>query len=141
MPFPPSLSTTHYRWLAVLWTVGIVAACSIPAASLTPLGPALSADKAIHVGLFAGFGALWMRALVPLSEGGWGMFRQQALRVLVGGSFLAVGTEVYQHVLPLQRLGDPYDALANGAGLLGAVIGYGMLLRIRTQPDHTEPVN
>jgi len=141
MSFFSSLSTTRYRWLAILWTVGIVAACSIPAASLTPLGPALSADKAIHFGLFAGFGAVWMRALVPLTAGAWGAFRRQGLRVRVGGGLLAVGTEVYQHLLPLQRLGDPYDALANGAGLLGAVIGYGILLRARTASDQTEPVN
>lgn len=139
MSFFPFLSTRHYRWLAVLWTVGIVAACSIPAASLTPLGPALSADKTIHFGLFAVFGALWMRALDPPREGT--ALRQQALWVLGGGLFLAVGTEVYQHVLPLQRLGDPYDALANGAGLLVSVAGYRLLVRREQELDQAPEAN
>lgn len=128
MPFFPFLSTRHYRWLAALWTVGIVAACSIPAASLTPLGPALSADKVIHFGLFVVFGVLWMRALGPSPKEETAL-RRRALWVLGGGLLLAVGTEVYQHVLPLQRLGDPYDALANGAGLLVSVAGYHLLVR------------
>lgn len=120
-----ALSTTHYRWLAVLWTGGIIAACSIPAPSLSPIESALSADKAIHVGLFFVFGVLWMRALGPPSaEMSPSHLRRKGLWLLVWGGLFAVGTEVYQHLLPIQRMGDPYDALADGSGLLLAVVGY-----------------
>jgi hypothetical protein len=128
------LSTPQYRWLAVLWTGGIVAACSIPATSLSTLGPALSADKAIHFGLFAIFGLLWMRALGP--PGASPALRRRSLFLLGGGGLFAAGTEVYQHLMPLQRQGDPYDALANGAGLLAAVVAYALLVRSRAAPDH-----
>lgn len=133
MNFLVSLSTTQYRWLAVLWTLGIVAACTIPAASLSPIKPALSADKAIHFGLFAGFGVLWMRVLCPPGTGA--SLRRHALRLLGWGSLFAVGTEVYQHLLPIQRRGDPYDALADGVGLLVAVVGYALVVRSRAAAD------
>lgn len=133
----PFLSTVHYRWLAVLWTAGIVAACSIPAATLTPLGPALSADKVIHFGLFAAFGVLWMRVLCPPGEeAAPALRRRQVLRVLGGGTAFAVGTEVYQHLLPLQRVGDPYDALANGIGLFLSVVAYVVIV-----PDQASSAN
>lgn len=121
------LSTTQYRWLALLWTGGIVIACSIPAASLSPIKPALSADKVAHFGLFAVFGGLWMRVLCP--PGSAASLCRCSLRLLGWGSLFAVGTEVYQHLLPIQRRGDPYDALADGGGLLGAVAVYALLAR------------
>jgi hypothetical protein len=124
-----SLTTTQYRRLAVLWTLGIVAACSIPATSLSPIKPALSADKAIHFGLFAGFGLLWMRGLCP--PGACASLRRHSLRLLGWGSLFAVGTEVYQHLMPIQRRGDPYDALADGGGLLVAVGLYALVVRRR----------
>jgi hypothetical protein len=135
------LSTAHYRWLALLWTAGIVVACSLPAASLSPIEPALSADKAAHFGLFAGFGALWMRALCPPASVTPARLRRQGGRLLIWGTLFAVGTEVYQHLLPLQRLGDPYDALADGGGLLLSVIAYALLVRSRTTDDRSTRAN
>ena len=130
------LSTTQYRWLAALWTAGIVVACSIPAASLSPIKPALSADKLIHFGLFAVFGGLWMRALCPPRAAAH--LCRYSLYLLVGGSLFAVGTEVYQHVLPIQRRGDPYDALADGSGLLLAVVVYALVMRNRSRSESTK---
>jgi hypothetical protein len=131
------LSTTQYRWLAALWTAGIVVACSIPAASLSPIKPALSADKLIHFGLFAVFGALWMRALCPPRASA--RLCRYSLYLLVGGSLFAIGTEIYQHVLPIQRRGDPYDALADGGGLLLAVVVYALLVRSRSRAESAQP--
>jgi hypothetical protein len=132
MSLPFSLTTAHYRWIAVLWTLGILAACSIPASSLSPIGPALSYDKLVHLALFAIFGALWMRALCPpTAEVSRSWLRRLGVRLLLLGSLFAIGTEVYQHVLPLQRMGDPYDALADGAGL-GLGIGLYVLYVHRT---------
>jgi len=131
------LSTTQYRWLAALWTGGIVVACSIPAASLSPIKPALSADKFIHFGLFAVFGALWMRALCPPQASAHRC--RYSLYLLGGGSLFAVGTEIYQHILPIQRHGDPYDALADGSGLLLAVIVYALLMRSNSRSESAQP--
>jgi hypothetical protein len=33
------------------------------------------------------------------------------------GLLFAVGTEVYQHLLPVQRMADPYDVTADLLGL------------------------
>lgn len=141
MRFLSAPSTRRDRWLALSWTIAIVAACSIPAPSLTSIGPALSADKAIHFGLFAVFGALWMRALRPSSSGASRPLRRRALYVLGGGLLFAVGTEVYQHVLPLRRTGDPYDALANGGGLFISVIVYSLLVWERPKLDQAPRVD
>jgi hypothetical protein len=123
------LSTRQYRWLALLWTGGIIVACSLPATSLSSVQPALSADKAIHFFLFAGFGLLWMRVLCPPSAATASRLRRYGIHLLGWGSLFAVGTEVYQHLLPIQRTGDPYDALADGGGLLAAVLLYAVLVR------------
>lgn len=133
------LSTTHYRWMAVLWTGAIVAVCSLPAESLASVQPAMGADKVAHFGLFFVFGGLWMRALYPPGRSVTGVsLRRQVLRLLVGGGLLAGGTEVYQHLLPLQRMGDPYDALANGGGLLLSVIAYLVYLRVAGRREAAE---
>ena len=116
-------SLTYWR-LAFLWTVGIVVGCSIPATSLSPIEPALSADKLVHVGLFVGFGLLWMRGLCPPSNTPPALLRRRGLLLLGTGTLFAAGTEVYQHLLPVQRTGDPYDALADVGGLLVAVAAY-----------------
>lgn len=114
-----SLSTRHYRWLAVLWTIGMVVAFSLPARSLSSVEPVLSYDKIAHAVLFAGFAGLWMRVLCPPESvsSEQTLIRGGLLLLGIGGGF-AAGTEVYQHVLPLGRMGDPYDFLADGIGLL-----------------------
>jgi len=129
------LTTTHYRWLAVLWTIGIVVACSLPPRSLSAVQPALGYDKIAHVGLFVGFAGLWMRVLCPpdrrpsMSGLGW----YGLLLLGLGGAF-AAGSEVYQHVLPLGRTGDPYDFLADGVGLLLGIVLYAWMVRERPGP-------
>lgn len=126
----PSLSTTHYRWLAVLWTGAIVLACSLPAASFAGVQPAVGADKVVHVVLFAVFGGLWMRALCPPGpERTWARVRRRGGRLLLLGVLFGVGSEVYQQVLPLQRVADPYDALADVLGLLFGILLYGAYVR------------
>lgn len=120
-----SLNTGHYRILAVLWTVGIVTVCSLPTESLPEVQPALSLDKLVHFGLFAVFGALWMRGLCPPERDGLGQcLRRRGLALFVTGGVFAGGVEVYQHLAPLRRLGDPYDALANVLGLFFALLFY-----------------
>lgn len=113
---------TRNHLFAVLWTLGILAACSIPGDDL-PTPPIASADKIVHFALFAGFGWLWMRAFPdgPVRATGY---------VLAFGLAYAALTEIYQGLLPFGRSPDPYDALANALGLLCAVLLY--RLRNRT---------
>ena len=93
------------RALAVAWSLAILAACSVPGEDLPDVDLPLSPDKWVHVGLFIGFGWLWLRAGARVGA------------VAVGGLAFAVGTEVWQSALPLGRSGDPLDALADAAGL------------------------
>lgn len=95
--------------LPVLWTLGILAACSIPGREL-PAAPIAGLDKVAHVVLFAGFGWLWARAL-PARRAAWA-------GLLGAGLAYAVFTEWYQGLLPLGRSADPYDALADALGLV-----------------------
>lgn len=124
------MSTTQYRWLAGLWTVAILVACSVPATTLSSVGPALSYDKIAHVVLFAVFGGLWMRALSPPHEG---TARRNGLLLLLVGSVFAVLTEAYQHLLPIRRHGDPFDALADGVGIVVGVGFYVLYVRRRNE--------
>lgn len=131
-----SLSTVHYRWMAILWTAFIIIACSIPAVTLTPIQPGLGVDKIVHVGLFAIFGGLWMRVVCPPGRAdAQTCLRRRGLAFIALGSLFAGGTELYQHVLPIHRFGDPYDALADGVGLFLGVGAY-VLYALRRKGAH-----
>ena len=119
-----SLRTAHYRLLATLWTVGILVALTLPTGSM-PDAQGTHVDKIVHVGLFAGFGLLWLRGLCPPdSQRLPACFRRRGGLFFVGGVLFAVGTEVYQHWLPLQRVADPYDVTADLFGFIVAFVGY-----------------
>lgn len=128
--------------MAVLWTMGILVACSLPASSLSSIGPALSYDKIAHLGLFAVFGFLWMRAFFPPeSDRSWAWLRRLSIRLLLLGGLFAIGTEVYQQVLPIQRLADPFDALADGIGLAAGIGLYVLHVRWTKETDHSPDAN
>lgn len=99
------------RTLALGWTLAIVVGCSLPGDAL-PSSVWLSFDKVLHLVAFAGFGWLWLRA-----------YPHAVWTILLGGLLFAVGTEVYQHLMPIGRFFDPVDALADALGLL---IGLGV---------------
>ena len=105
---------TRAHLLATLWTLGILAACSIPGQDL-PSVNIVSFDKFAHFVVFAGFGWLWMSVLQQP------MGRRTGYVVGFGLAYAAL-TEVYQGFLPFDRTPDPYDALANALGLLAAVL-------------------
>ena len=114
--------TPLLQWLrrpvvrALVWTLGILVAVTVPAATVPTAPPDIGIDKGVHLVMFAGFGWLWMRALQERSLWWRGL--------VVGGVglALALGTEALQHVALLTRQGSLYDALANGLGL---VLGMG----------------
>jgi VanZ family protein len=97
------------RTLAIAWSLAILVACSIPGDDLPNVDLPLGPDKWVHAGLFFVLGALWL----------WAGARPRT--VLLGGLAFAVGTELWQTALPIGRSGDPYDALADAAGLLLAL--------------------
>ena len=99
------------RRLAVLWTVAVAAACLVPGDRVPEVEfRLLSPDKVVHVVMFLGFGWLWLRAAPG------------RVRAVVGGGVaFALAIEVWQSVLPIGRFGDPYDVVADLAGLAGGV--------------------
>ena len=120
-----SMKTAHYRLLAALWTVGILVAMSIPAGNLAAVEPGIGTDKIVHAFLFTGFGLLWLRGLCPPDEDKLlTCFRRRGGLFFVAGVLFAAGTEVYQHLLPVQRMADPYDATADLVGLTVVFVGY-----------------
>ncbi len=112
---------TRSHLFALVWTLGILAACSIPGKDLPDINLA-SFDKIAHFVVFAGFGWLWMRVLQ-------GSLSRRTGYVLASGLAYAALTEVYQGLLPFDRTPDPNDALANALGLLTAVLIYRLLHR------------
>lgn len=123
-------TTAHYRLVAVLWTLGIIGVCLMPASTLASVEPQLGADKVVHIFLFAVFGSLWMRALFPPGlDVSANQFRQRALGVILVGAGLAAGTEALQQALPVRRVADPYDLAADLVGLVLAVVGYSFFVQ------------
>ena len=114
---------TSAHLLAVLWTLLILAACTIPGKDIPSIN-IVSFDKFAHFGIFAGLGWLWMWALQ-------GTLTSRMKRVLVFGITYAIFTEIYQGLLPFEREPDPLDALANIAGLVTAVVLYRALQKRR----------
>ena len=111
--------------LAIAWTLFIVALCSIPGDDI-PDVDIWGYDKIGHFVMFAGFGWLWARA-APKHALGW---------VLAAGVAFAGLTEIYQGLLPFDRIPDLYDALADVAGLSAALLVYRFRKRRRA---HRQP--
>ena len=104
--------------LATLWSVAILAACLVPGSQIHP--PAFlpfTMDKWVHLGMFLGFGALWLHARP-----------ERTREVLAAGVAYGIGIEILQGLLPIERSADPLDAAADVVGLL---IGVGLVVAVR----------
>jgi hypothetical protein len=120
-----SIRTVHYRLLAAFWTVGILLAMTVPTGNLPGTQSFLGVDKIVHAVLFAGFGGLWLRGLCPPdSDQIRSCFRRRGGLFFVVGVLFAGATEIYQHLLPIQRLADPYDVTADLVGFTAAFVVY-----------------
>ena len=110
------------RRLAVLWTLAVAVALSVPGGAIPPAERLpLTLDKWVHAGLFFGVGALWLQAL-PGRVGA----------VLAGGTAFAVASELWQATPLVGRVSDPYDVAADLAGLaLGVAFGAWLARRER----------
>lgn len=101
---------------AVLWTLLILILCWTPEPYL-PVNEdpnswkiLLHLDKVVHLGIFAVFAVLWLRAL-PRS-------RKTFCFIALAGLVLAGVTEAVQNLPIIQREGEFQDAVADFAGIL-----------------------
>jgi len=101
--------------LAIGWTAMVLVGTALPAA-MVPKTTLRIWDKAIHFGLFAGFGFLWLSALPAKTL--W------TIAVVISGVSLGMITELYQHYWIPSRSGDPKDFLADCIGVLAALVLY-----------------
>lgn len=107
--------------LACLWTLFIFVVCWTPQNRLpvdenrTPLLKVLHADKVVHASVFAVFGALWMHSLTS---------ERRAVWTLLAGVALAIITEAGQGLMPIGRVADLLDGLADTAGAAISVFLY-----------------
>ncbi len=120
----------RWKWvvLATIWTLAILALCWLPMPFFSMGGVGERAeripniDKVIHAGIFAIFGLLWIKAL-PV--------KRRLVIVLLAGVVLAASTEIVQSLPLLNREGDPRDAAADIAGVIGACVFAYIFLRGR----------
>ena len=110
-------STRVSTIMAVLWTLLIWILLSIPGSSI-PSSQIWAYDKVGHAGLFFILSILWLNAV-----------RTKSTRIITGivvaGVLLGPFSEWYQSVLPISRIADPYDAVAN---FVGFALGTGLWL-------------
>lgn len=132
------MTTTHYRILAVLWTIGIGVAYTIPAPTVPVSTSVIGWDKLAHFALFGGFGLLWMHAVHPRRSAPRKMTSRRWVLIVFGvGAALSILGEVYQGTLPHRTL-ELYDALANILGLTAALLFFRWRYPPVPQPSKTD---
>lgn len=92
--------------LAIVWTLVILGLCSIPREEMVE---GLGSDKLHHFGAFGILGALWYWA------------KPNPFWVIARGIAYGFFIEVWQYVLPIGRMFDLYDGLADAIGIITAI--------------------
>jgi hypothetical protein len=113
--------------LAVLFSIALFVACSIPGDSL-PMSIIWSWDKLWHLAAFGTFAILWRRAGAGVPAAG------------LGGFAFGAAIEVWQQFAPIGRYFDELDIAANAAGLaigLAAWFLWGRLAPGSSTPRHS----
>lgn len=118
---------SNTRWPAIVWTLLIVLACTLPGKSL-PDAPVLGFDKIVHAGMFIGWTSLWL-FLFP---------KNRLFLVLLGVAF-GIFLEFYQQWLPFDRTFDWWDAAADGLGVLLGLGFYLLLISAFPRPSQGTP--
>lgn len=114
--------------IASIWSVILLAGASIPGVALHSV-EIFTYDKLWHTFGFALFAFLWLRC-----------FPKHLLQIGLAGAMFGILIEIYQHVMPIGRFFDLYDALADFAGL---GLGTGLFLiaqsfRLNETPESKE---
>lgn len=102
-----SFSVRGRRWPAIVWTLLVLVALTVPTGSLAA-SDLLGWDKAVHFGLFLVLTWLWLQAIAGRSIG-------RSLVVLAAAILFAFGSEWYQHFLPARSM-DLFDGVADSIG-------------------------
>ena len=102
--------------LATGWTVLIIASLSIPGSSL-PSSSLLQLDKFVHFALFFVLTGLWLAAKSEARI-------DRGLVILGLILVFAIGSEYYQEVMPIGRMAELRDALADSVGALLAFVAW-----------------
>jgi hypothetical protein len=108
---------SQQRWPAILWTLAIIVACTLPGQSL-PDAPVVGFDKVVHIGMFVGWAFLWMM-----------LFPEKTRFIFLIGIFFGILLEFYQQLLPFDRSFDWWDALADGVGTLAGTLLFLLISR------------
>jgi VanZ family protein len=103
------MNLANYRRLLILYLVMILIASSIPGRVIPEL-KIFSWDKLLHMAEYTILGFLAARS-VPRVSVGW------LFVVIVGGLLFAGLDETYQSFIP-GRDANPYDAIADGIGVI-----------------------
>lgn len=107
MLFSPRL----YWWLAAVWTLIMLIGCTIPNQNVPELITTWH-DKWLHILIFVPFGLLWVAS------------GYRPRWVLVAGIAYGALIEIIQYLLPINRLAEWGDLLADVLGLLlGLALG------------------
>jgi hypothetical protein len=97
------------KWIAWTWTIIVIVACLWPGKKM-PEAPSMGFDKVVHGVLFFTWTVLWLS-----------VYRTRTLRILITGLLFGMATEICQHLLPIDRTFDWWDALTDAVGIL---LGY-----------------
>ncbi len=107
------ISERPLAW-AIGWTLLILALLTIPGRDIPSVG-ITGIDKPVHAALFFVFTWLWS-----------GVFKLSHIKNILLALALAltfgIVSELYQSVLPFERIADPYDVLADWIGATVAAI-------------------
>lgn len=109
-------------WPAIVWLGGIFVLTLLPGnyfPKVSGLWSLFSADKLIHICLFAGLSFLMLTGL----EKQYYKYNRRYIHLIVAAFSLGIAiiTELLQWQLPIKRDGNIYDFIANFAGI---VIGF-----------------
>lgn len=107
---------------AALWTLAIAIGCALPGDTL-PDSELLAQDKLLHLVAFAGFAVLWL-----------GVYERAVGRIVAWGLAFGVAIETYQHLAPIGRRFDPFDLVADAAGLAVGLLLWKGWRAVRARP-------
>jgi VanZ family protein len=116
-----------HRWPAIVWTLLIVVACTLPGKSI-PDAPIMGFDKIVHIGMFIGWTCLWLL-----------LFPRSTLFIALLGIAFGIFLEFYQQWLPFDRTFDWWDAAADGVGVLVGLGLFFILMRYLPRPSQGTP--